>query len=88
MWCCTITTAGARKVVDDGMANLTAALRASGRWEDTLLWVSSDNGCVSHGRWNHSEFQTPPRIFCTEKNRFCFYKQNTKRRLSDSTVYG
>ena len=34
------------------MANLTAALRASGRWEDALLWVSSDNGGVGPGN-NH-----------------------------------
>ena len=27
-----------------GMANITAALRAAGRWDDALLWVSSDNG--------------------------------------------
>ena len=43
---------GILKVVDDGMANITAALRASGRWDDALLWISSDNGGVGPGN-NH-----------------------------------
>ena len=41
--------AGILKVVDDGMANITAALHATGRWADTLLWVSSDNGGIGPG---------------------------------------
>ena len=32
---------GILKVVDAGMANITDALRASGRWDGALLWVSS-----------------------------------------------
>jgi arylsulfatase A-like enzyme len=49
------------KVLDDGMANVTAALRASGRWQDTLMWVSSDNGGIGPGNnWpNRGQKATP-----------------------------
>jgi len=40
------------KVVDDGMRNVTEALRATGRWERTLMVVSSDNGGIGPGN-NH-----------------------------------
>ena len=43
---------GILKVVDAGMKNVTDALRTTGRWNDTLLWVSSDNGGVGPGN-NH-----------------------------------
>ena len=36
-------------VGSDGMANVTAALRATGRWDDALLVVSSDNGGIGPG---------------------------------------
>ena len=34
------------RVVDSGVANITAALRATKRWENTLLLVTSDNGGI------------------------------------------
>jgi len=37
------------RLVDDGVANVTAALRAAGRWDDTLLLVTSDNGGIQRG---------------------------------------
>jgi arylsulfatase A-like enzyme len=43
---------GILKTVDAGMKNVTDALRAAGRWNNTLLWVSSDNGGVGPGN-NH-----------------------------------
>ena len=36
------------KIVDEGMANVTGALRQRDRWEDTLMILSADNGsCIS-----------------------------------------
>eukprot|EP01050_Picozoa_sp_SAG11_P006859 SAG11_NODE_552_length_8583_cov_3.699081_3_plen_97_part_00 len=37
------------KVVDAGMRNVTAAIRANGLWEDGLMIVSADNGGVMAG---------------------------------------
>ena len=37
------------RVVDDGISNLTAALKRTGRWNDTLLVVTSDNGGIMKG---------------------------------------
>ena len=37
------------RVVDDGVANLTAALHRTKRWENTLLVVTSDNGGIMSG---------------------------------------
>ena len=36
--------AGMVSHVDEGMANITAALKAAGMWEDTLVVVTTDNG--------------------------------------------
>ena len=36
------------KIVDEGMVNVTGALRQRDRWEDTLMILSADNGsCIS-----------------------------------------
>ena len=62
------------KVVDDGMKNVTEALTASGRWEDTLMVVcvpraTSDGGCAltaavltaqELGQWRDRAWQQPP----------------------------
>lgn len=37
------------KVVDEGMKNVTAAIRAKGLWENGLMIVSADNGGVMAG---------------------------------------
>ena len=44
------------------MANITAALRASGRWDDALLWVSSDNGGVGPGNNHPREWGRPLKL--------------------------
>ena len=41
--------AGMLKTVDDGFRNVTEALVAKGRWDDTLMVVSSDNGGIGPG---------------------------------------
>ena len=37
------------RIVDDGIRNVTAALKKSGRWDDTLILVTSDNGGINMG---------------------------------------
>ena len=37
------------RIVDDGVRNVTDALKKSGRWDDTLLVVTSDNGGIMKG---------------------------------------
>jgi arylsulfatase A-like enzyme len=37
---------GSLKAVDDGMKNITDALKQKGRWEELLLLVTSDNGGI------------------------------------------
>ena len=37
------------RIVDDGISNVTDALRSSGRWNDTLLLITSDNGGILQG---------------------------------------
>ena len=44
------------------MANITAALRASGRWDDALLWISSDNGGVGPGNNHPREWGRPLKL--------------------------
>ena len=39
--------------LDEGVANLTRALRGAQLWEDTLLLVTSDNGANLHGGGNN-----------------------------------
>ena len=41
--------AGMLKTVDDGFRNVTEALVAKGRWDSTLMVVSSDNGGIGPG---------------------------------------
>ena len=41
--------AGMLKTVDDGFRNVTEALVAKGRWDSTLVVVSSDNGGIGPG---------------------------------------
>ena len=41
--------AGMVAALDEGMANVTAALRAHGLWEDTLLFFTADNGGPAQG---------------------------------------
>ena len=36
-------------VVDTGIGNLTATIKAQGLWDDTLLIITSDNGGVGPG---------------------------------------
>ena len=37
------------KVLDNAMANITAALQAKGLWESTLMFIMSDNGGIGPG---------------------------------------
>ena len=41
--------AGMLAALDEGVANVTAALRGAGRWERTLLWLTTDNGAPTTG---------------------------------------
>ena len=41
----------ATRALDDGVGNITGALKSTGMYEDTIVWFSSDNG----GPTNHNE---------------------------------
>ena len=43
------TYANMLAVVDDGIKNITTALRATGRWNSTLIVVTADNGGIDKG---------------------------------------
>ena len=43
------TYANMLAVVDDGIRNITTALRSTGRWNNTLIVVTADNGGISKG---------------------------------------
>ena len=61
------------------MANVTAALRATGRWDDALLVVSSDNGGIGPGN-NFPQVQQLPCVF------FRSLKEELLHRLRGSKV--
>ena len=49
--------AGMLSCVDEGIANITAALKAKGMWEETLTWVQTDNGAATPacGGWSGAQ---------------------------------
>jgi arylsulfatase A-like enzyme len=47
------------KCMDDGIGNVTAALKAKGMWENTVVIFSSDNGGPTNGN---------------EGKSYCFYR--------------
>jgi arylsulfatase A-like enzyme len=43
------TVAGMVAALDEGVGNVTAALKAAGMWEDTLIFFTADNGGPAAG---------------------------------------
>jgi hypothetical protein len=46
---CARTYHGMATAMDEGVGNITAALKAAALWEDTLLVFTADNGAPTHG---------------------------------------
>jgi arylsulfatase A-like enzyme len=53
------------KCMDDGIGNVTAALKAKGMWENTVVIFSSDNGGPTNGNEGKS-FLKYKIVFMTE----------------------
>lgn len=67
------TAAGMTAALDDGIANVTMALKVAGLWADTLVLFSADNGGPTWWAGEHCHMvRLALRLFHPPRRDFCF----------------